>query len=658
MAEKEKDIVKQVYKDLKYAVSHKRKLLLRQKEDYEFALGKQWEDQDKLDLERIGVLALSINKIHPIMQLLLGIESQNRTDYRAYPEGEEDSLTADIVTLLLKNAMKRSDGNYKISEEFEDGLACGEGYLEPYIDNTWDLLTGQLKFKKWMNDEIYPDPDAREYDLSDARYIFKVIRKLTKEQVIDLFPDKENIIKKVDSARITENSGIGGSHDALGVSIQKPGYQEDTSADGGDQDVEKGFDLIECQYVKRVKHWVIFDRKLQAAKMVDEEKEADEYINRVIGIDPENAMAVSKKQITVPEIWVASVIGTIELKNERLWSYPNWKSFTIFPYYAYKSTANIKDKEYKLKGITRIVRDLNKELNKRRTQELRHLTQSTNSGWLTEQDSWVDEKKVEQYGSAPGVNLYFKKGLAYKPERLQPTPLSQGHAQLAAENTQDMKEASGINTDLLAMNEQNASGRAIHLRQKQGLVMVQKLFDNLSRTKRCIGRFILSVFPEIYDIDKAVKVVGDSFISKNFSEPVMQPATDPVTGQPVVDPQTGQPQQSPVLDPNNPGQLLMQVNPEKVAETFNSILSDSQLGVYEVAIAESPTNETIRLANSLILTEMQQSGIPVPPDLLVENSPLPVEQKQRFLKALQDAQMAAQQQQASGNQRGNAPKEK
>jgi hypothetical protein len=650
--ENETDIVKQAYKDLKYAVANKRKLLVCQKEDFEFALGKHWKDSDKKDLSDVGVLAITINKIHPILQLILGIESQNRTDYKAHPEGEEDSLTADIVTLLLKNAMKRSEGNYKISEEFEDGLQCGEGYLEPYIDNTWDLLTGQLKFKKWMNDEIYPDPDSREYDQSDARYIFKLVRGLTKNQVIDLFPDKEDIIKKVDSARITDNSGIGGEHDVLGVSIEKENYQEDTSA-SGEQDDEKGFDLIEYQYVKRVKHWVIFDRRLNAAKMVDKEKEADEYINRIISIDPQNATAVSKKQINIPEIWVASVIGSIELKNERLWSYPIWKSFTIFPYYAYKSTANIQDKEYKLKGITRIVRDLNLELNKRRTQELRILNTSANSGWLTEKGAWVNKDMVRNLGSSPGINLEYNKGFQ-KPEKIIPTPLSQGHAQMTQEYTQDMKEASGINTDLLAMNDQNSSGRAIHLRQKQGLVMVQKLFDNLSRTKRCIGRFILSIFPEIYDVDKAIKVVGEAFISKNFSEPVMQPVTDPMTGQPITDPQTGQPAQKPVVDPNNPNQLLMRVNEKKVAETFNNILNDSQLGIYEVAVAESPTNETIRLANSLILTEMQQAGIPVPPDLMVENSPLPLEQKQKFLKALQQAQQA---QAAESKGRGN-PKEK
>lgn len=233
-----------------------------------------------------------------------------------------------------------------------------------------------------------------------------------------------------------------------------------------------------------------------------------------------------------------------------------------------------------------------------------------------------------------------------------PTPLSQGHAQATAEHTQDMKEASGINTDLLAMNEQNASGRAIHLRQKQGLVMVQKLFDNLSRTKRAIGRFILSIFPEIYDIDKAIKVVGESFIAKNFTEPVMQDAVDPVTGQPIINPETGEPEQAPQIDPNT-GELMTQVNEKKVADTFNMILNDSQLGIYEVAVAESPTNETIRLANSMILTEMQQSGIPVPPDLIVENSPLPVEQKQKFLKAMQ----MAQQVQTADTKRGN-PKEK
>lgn len=644
MENKEDKITKQAFKDLKYAVSGKRKLLLKQREDFEFANGKMWEDADKQMLTDIGVLPIEINKIHPMIQLLLGLESQNRTDFRAYPEGEEDSLTADIVTLLLKNAMKRSEGNYKISDQFEDGLTCGEGYLEPYIDNTWDLLTGQLKFKKWMNDEIYVDPDSREYDLTDARYVFKLLRKLTKEQVIDLFPDQEKLIKTFDSAKITTAEQTGGEHDVFGVSIEKEGYQPD-GTQSYDIDSEKGFDLLIYQYVKRVKQWVIFDKRLNSTKMVEDKKEAENYINQVIQIDPENYNKVALKQINVPEIWEASFIGNIKLDDKRAWSYPNWRSFSLFPYYAYKSTANIKDSEYKLKGITRIARSLNMELNKRRTQELRHLTQSTNSGWLSVQDAWVDVNKVEQYGSAPGINLEYKEGKP-APTRLDPVPLSQGHAQMAAENTQDMKEATGINTDLLAMNEKQSSGRAIHLRQKQGLVQVQKLFDNLSRTKKLIGRFILSIFPEIYDVDKAVKVCGDAFIANNFSEPVMEQGIDPMTGQ-----LTMKPVKDPNSNPMNP-QMLMKVNEEKVAETFNRILTDSQLGIYEVAIAESPTNETIRLANSLILTEMQQSGMPVPPDLIVENSPLPTEQRQKFLKYIQSAQAAEAQ-----TPRGNPKKE-
>jgi hypothetical protein len=46
-------------------------------------------------------------------------------------------------------------------------------------------------------------------------------------------------------------------------------------------------------------------------------------------------------------------------------------------------------------------------------------------------------------------------------------PLSQGHAQLAEENAQDLKEASGVNPDLLATDSKSQSGRAILLKQRQ-----------------------------------------------------------------------------------------------------------------------------------------------------------------------------------------------
>ena len=100
-------------------------------------------------------------------------------------------------------------------------------------------------------------------------------------------------------------------------------------------------------------------------------------------------------------------------------------------------------------------------------------------------------------------------------------------------------------------------------------MMVQSIFDNHSQTKRIWGRFILSQLGEIYDIDSAVRVMGDSFIQETFSVPVLVP--DPLNPQ-----GQGQPQMGP------DGKLVMEVDVQAVAKSFNTVLSDAGFGIYDV----------------------------------------------------------------------------
>lgn len=114
------------------------------------------------------------------------------------------------------------------------------------------------------------------------------------------------------------------------------------------------------------------------------------------------------------------------LANERAWFYPKWKSYPFIPYYARFSTAPLtgEDRHLLVQGIVHGVKDAQERHNKASTLMLRHLNTSSNSGWLTEEDAWVDRAQVQNFGSAPGVNLEYKQG-RQKPERIYPTPLSQ-----------------------------------------------------------------------------------------------------------------------------------------------------------------------------------------------------------------------------------------
>ncbi len=236
----------------------------------------------------------------------------------------------------------------------------------------------------------------------------------------------------------------------------------------------------------------------------------------------------------------------------------------------------------------------------------------------------TNKKNLQQFGSTPGVRIFYDPektgGNGPATWKVNPTPLSQGHAQLAVENAQDIKEASGVNPDLLANDSQSQSGRAILLKQRQGLVMVQEALDNYQQTKEITGRFILSQLGEVYTIESAMQVLGDGFIKDNFKKPVFNALGDPVLAA--------------------DGQLETEVDVDMARLVINKILTDSSVGKFDVTIGEGTFNETIQIANHMTLMEMAGKGIPIPPDVIVEESLLSASQKEKIIESIQKQQAA------------------
>lgn len=338
------------------------------------------------------------------------------------------------------------------------------------------------------------------------------------------------------------------------------------------------------------------------------------------------------------------MVGNTQMYNGIAWSYPRWKSYPIIPYFAELITEDLDDYSLKIQGFVRGIKDLQEEYNKRRTQELRHINSSANSGFDIEEGqlSKDEERKLKKSGSSAGVVIKRKKG-SPPINRITPMPLSQGHAQLAAENAQDMKEASGVNPDLLASDSKSQSGRAILLKQRQGLVMIQEMLDNFSETKRLIGRFELSQLSELFTIETAMKVVGDAFISENFTVPVNvileRALTKLQNGKEVSDLEQATVLQYPEYQPNQPivddsNQLVTTVDMDTAIQTINNVLTNVDLNKYDVAIGEGPYQDTIRMANFMDLKDLAQQGVPIPPQSLIETSMLPTAEKKNILRQL------------------------
>ncbi len=602
--------VEKVYEDLKEYLTFFSPIFKEIKKDTEYALGKQWNPDDVHKLYARGVKALTINKIKPMIKLITGIERQGRSEYKAFPEGTEDELMSEVATRLLKNVSKQSRLKHKLSEQFKDSSIGGVCYIEPYIDYTHDLINGEMKFRKIEAKRVLFDPNSEEYDLSDARSIIKLTLGLSKDDVLMLFPDKNKIIDSIGSAKITVDSDNT-------ETIQLKDYPEtikmkEDNISGTDN---QGYDLIEYYYKCPYAIYYVISR---SQGVLFETENNDEALQFIAQQQLPDVSIVTKR---TNEIRLKQVIGKTEMTDDRAWTYPNWKTYSIIPCFFERNNVDIVDSELIIQGLVRGLRDLQEEYNKRRTQELHHLNSSVNSGMFIPKDALdsTNKKNLQEFGSTPGVRIYYdpaKTGGA-SPEswRVNPTPLSQGHAQLAVENAQDIKEASGVNPDLLANDSQSQSGRAILLKQRQGLVMVQEALDNYSQTKEIIGRFILSQLGEVYTIESALHVLGDGFVKDNFRKPMFDALGDPQ------------------LDYD--GSLKTEVDIDMAKLVINKILTDSAIGKFDVAIGEGTFNETIQISNHMTLMDMASKGIPIPPSVLVEESMLSQSQKEKIIEAIE-----------------------
>lgn len=657
--------------DFKLCYKAKHKLIERELEDHRFALGEQWSAEDREKLRSAGMVPFTDNRIQPNLFLLTGLERQNRTDFKAFPQGEEDSIKAEIASALFKDAITKSGFAYKSSEQFKDGITCGESHLELYLDNTDSLINGKPCWKKIDGNMLFPHWASREYDFSDAPFVYKLTLAIAREDLINLYPDKKKKIEAADGGKLELSAML----DSEAVHTQKRDYGKVKNNETDDDDSAETFDLLERFYKKWTEKIFVGDRKTgeinqaenaeKAQAMVDgykagiqnDQKAFDTAVQQALssaGADPEFAALPIEEQAAalheagaippeppeqdperyivfkrmVPEIWCfAHVSGLDEpLCDEPAWSYPKWKGYPFIPYFARFSTAPLQgdDRHLLVQGLVHQAKGAQERHNKAEMLMQRHLNSSANSGWLAEEGAWLDESKVQKFGTQPGVNLYYKKDKP-KPTRIEPGQLSPGHAEISASSAEAIKAQLGINADLLATQQGGTdSGRAIALRQRQGLLMVQELFDNLTRTRKLAGSMLLAHLGDVYDTETAMKILGEAWLQKNFP-PIMLPnPEDPEAEPQAIADEHGEPMKY----------------DKDLAELAISEVLLGNLGEYDVAVGEAVSSETQRMANSAELMELS-GKMPIPPDILVRHSQLPETTKSEILKSFQAQATAA-----------------
>ncbi len=612
------DEIEQNYKIASNAVSDANDMI---KEDFRFALGDQWTDEEREILEDQGRPCLTFNKIEPLINLVGGYQRENSFRIKAFPEGGEDKIFSEIADKILGFIDKTSKLSYKLDHEFDDGIIGGKGWIEMAISYDRDIINGELMFRQLTPYQVLKDPEGREYDQSDWGYMIKVSR-YSRARLKSMYPDKETEIEDFETDDYadmdetpTKESDADNYHNkkGMGVSGQKAGVEDDETPKS-----QRQFTLIEYYHRKFTDRFFVYNVNIGMLEKFDKKEEADarrtaiikeyneKFAAEVEGHDaastlaplaaavnpagtaatPPNLPAPVKDNIeakikvikrSIPEMWYAAIACGVELQGDIISPLePYYSGYPFFHYFA-NWNPSAETEELRIKGITRNIKDPNREVNKSRSQYLHILNTSANSGWIGDRnalrkDEW---EELNKFGSKPGIVIKKKEGSTL--ERIHPVEGSMANITRGEAAEQDIKEISGINSDALAIQDKTTSGRAISLRIKTAITILAKYFRNFRYTKEMVGDAIFAMVPDVFDIPKIKKILGEKYIKDNqISDGVLQA-------------------------------FLRQVADRK----------------YNIDITEADNSATIRLETFEQLADLAKGGYPIPPDVILEFSAIP-----------------------------------
>lgn len=573
------------------AVDHSQKWQDEAREDFDFVNGKQWTKTEIQRFEETARPALVINRIKPLINLLSGYQRLNRYDIEFYARTPDDTEIAAVRKGITKYIFDRCDYSSEESAVFLDAVICGVGWFfcgYRYNDEGTD---GEAYVNREDPFGIYVDPESHKADFSDAKYICRA-KWVDKEELKTIYPERAAEIDAQYSVYDSAESEVAPYADEL------IWYKREL------QKVR----MVECWYKQREKKkfFILAD----GTEISEEELTAEIFLS---------GMIVGTKEVTLPKVKVCVFFDSILL--EEMDSPYEHGEFPLVPLACYYY--GIGGDEIPA-GFVRDLKDPQREINKRRIQQLHILNTTGNGGGWIEEDA-MDEKQFAEFEKKGNIPGHF--------QRVKPMVLSNGKimerqigqypagiAQAEVQATNDLTAISGINEALMGTDvPSSASGRAIQLKQKQAITHISWIFDNLRTAKKKIANLLwgsrnrAGVIPQFYTEDKVYRVEGingQQFIRVN-QQVVEQ---DPIAG--------------------------------VVVKTLN----DLSQGEFDIVIADVEASTTQRQAQMFsLLDAVSKLGVPgdLVFDIILDLSDIPNKEeiKQRWQQRQESQAKVAQEQQ-------------
>ena len=571
------------------------------KESFDFRDGHgQWNKLEREILEEERRPALTLNVIKAHVDLIMGLNEDIKKRFVCTPVSPEDSFLCEIINNVIYWLYQRYDWESEEDNAYESALISGRGWVAVDFDIDEHKLD-EIKITQTSIPihEVRFDPASRKRDLSDASYIVWD-RWLSLEDFAVKFPKH---YRKVEQAF---DDGVWPRMDYdLSAESGNMGDDLNDESDYSDELDISYFDskkrqvrVCHMEYWKYVKKYFYWD--LDKKKWLDGGTDLVKLKSMFAETYPGKEMAYETSM--QKEVWWLQFHGhDILIHAKSPLEYPG---FSLVSCFLYQDVSRRSQRHF---GIVELMKDAQKEINKRSSQVLNLLNAQVQPGLYAETRAFVNEDQAEQSLKEAGSITWLQDG-AISQQRFQERGIPQFQTailQMGEYSREMIRHITGINPDLLGMNDKRKeAGIVVQLRQQQGMAILKPVFKAYSEMKRQLFERQVRIIMAHMPAHQIKKILGEGDRYKIKGDVIIE---DTSTG-------------------------------------LSCNLRDLANAAYDIDAEPENNSMTANALEMSTLLEMQQQGIPVDPKVVISKTNLPVTEKVQWLKYIEDQQKNAAQQ--------------